>query len=84
MLSTQGTSEKRDADPNPYPAPLFGAIGAAIVLHLNYWLWDADRLVMGLPINLFYHLVLTLALALSMSALVRRYWPAFLDAEDGE
>ena len=44
----------------------------------------SDRLVSGLPINLFYHVLLTVALALSMSALVRWYWPLFLDDEDRE
>lgn len=63
---------------------MFAAIGVAVVLHLNYWLWDSDRLVWGLPINLFYHVLLTVALALSMSALVRWYWPPFLDDEDRE
>jgi len=61
---------------------VFAAIGVAVALHLNYWLWDADHLVMGLPVNLFYHFVLTLALAGFMWGLVRRYWPTFLDDED--
>ena len=67
-----------------FPRGLFPSISAAVALHLNYWLWDSDELVLGLPVNLFYHVVLTLALAVFMLTLVRRHWPAFLDDEDGE
>jgi len=84
MPPTQRASSRPDSESRLYPPPLFVAIGVAVIVHLNYWLWDADTLVMGLPVNLFYHVALTLALALFMSALVRRYWPAFLDEEDGE
>jgi len=68
-----------------YPRWLFAVICTAVVLDLNYWLWASDRLVWGLPINLFYHVVLTLTLAVVMTALVRKGWPSFLDDdEDGE
>jgi hypothetical protein len=63
---------------------LFAAVAVAIVVHLNYWLWGSDRIVMGLPINLLYHLVLTLLLAVAMVVLVRRHWPAYLNDEGQE
>ena len=77
-------SAQRDRLPRHYPRGLFPTIGAAVALHLNYWLWDSDELVLGLPVNLFYHVMLTLALAVFMLTLVRGYWPAFLDDEDEE
>lgn len=84
MPPSPGASPRPHPEPRPYPARLFVAIGVAVMVHLNYWLWDADRLVMGLPINLFYHVALTVSLAVFMATLVRRYWPAFLDEEDEE
>ncbi len=44
----------------------------------------ADRLVLGLPINLLYHVLLTLALSVVMGTLARRGWPTFLEDEDPE
>jgi uncharacterized membrane protein len=89
MSAMNKTADHPPSHPAParriYPRWLFVVICAAVVLHLNYWLWAADRLVWGLPINLFYHVVLTLTLAVVMTALVRKGWPSFLDDdEDGE
>ena len=84
MPPNRRAPSRPDPEPRAYPRRLFAAIALGVILHLNYWLWDSDRLVSGLPINLFYHVLLTLALALSMSALVRWYWPPFLDDEDRE
>lgn len=67
-----------------YPRRLLVFVGAAVVLHLNYWLWDSDQVVLGLPVNLLYHVLLSVVLFGGMVGLVRRYWPAFLDQEDQE
>ena len=56
----------------------------AVVLHLNYWLWDRDELVMGLPFNFLYHVLLSLILSAAMFVLVWKAWPSFLDDEDPE
>ena len=56
----------------------------AVVLHLNYWLWDRDELVMGLPINFLYHVLLSFILSVAMFVLVWKAWPSFLDDEDPE
>jgi membrane protein implicated in regulation of membrane protease activity len=52
-----------------------------VFLHLNYWMWDDARIVLGLPANLLYHVVLSLALSLVLFVLVRRAWPRYLDED---
>ncbi len=84
MQPNRPSASRRDRQPRIYPGWLFAVICLAVVLHLNYWLWGNDRLVLGLPINLFYHVLLTLALSVVMMALVRRCWPSFLEDEDRE
>ena len=84
MQPHDSSPSRPDPEPRVYPRGLFVLIGVAVALHLNYWLWDADRLVLGLPINLLYHVLLTLALSGVMLVLVRRYWPPFLDDDDQE
>ena len=69
----------------------FGAMGRSkwilflapvfVALHLNYWMWDEARLVLGLPANLFYHVVLSLVLSVVFVILVRRAWPRYLDED---
>ena len=53
-----------------------------LLLHLNYWMWDETRLVLGLPVNLFYHLMLSLVVSVVMFVLVRRAWPIHLDGDE--
>jgi hypothetical protein len=55
--------------------------GGFVFLHLNYWMWDDARIVLGLPANLFYHVTLSLVLSLVLSILVRRAWPRYLDED---
>jgi hypothetical protein len=69
----------------------FGAMGQSrkilllaigfVFLHLNYWMWDDARIVLGLPANLLYHVVLCLVLSMVLSILVRRAWPRYLDED---
>jgi hypothetical protein len=54
---------------------------ALVALHLNYWMWDEARLVLGLPANLLYHVVLSLVLSVVFVVLVRRAWPRYLDED---
>ena len=82
MQSHHTSSARPDAKRRVYPNRLFAVVGVAVALHLNYWLWDADGLVLGLPVNLFYQVLLTLALSGVMFVLVRRHWPSFLDDDD--
>ena len=56
----------------------------ALILHLNYWLWDHDGIVMGLPVNFLYHVLLSLLLSGVMLLLVRGAWPDYLDDEGPE
>jgi hypothetical protein len=55
----------------------FGFVG----LHLNYWMWDDARILLGLPANLLYHVVLSLFLSLALFVLVHRAWPRYLDED---
>ncbi len=52
-----------------------------VFLHLNYWMWDDARIVLGLPANLLYHVALSLVLSLVLFVLVRRAWPRYLDED---
>lgn len=52
-----------------------------VFLHQASWFWKDARLVFGLPFNLFYHSVLSLALAAIMVAVVFLAWPRYLDED---
>ncbi len=61
-----------------YPRWLFPLALLLIAVHLNYWMWDDVRLVFGLPVNLLYHVVYSLALYPILRVVVRKAWPRFL------
>ena len=52
---------------------------ALLGIHLNYWMWDDSRIVLGLPVNLLYHAAFSLALYPVMLLVVRRAWPSYLE-----
>ncbi len=52
-----------------------------VALHLNYWMWDDARIVLGLPANLLYHVILSLFLSVVLFVLVDRAWPRYLDED---
>lgn len=70
-----------DSRVEPGRRSLVVMIAVAVALYLNYWLWGDDGIVLGLPVNLLYHLLLTVALSAFMVVLVRRFWPRYLDEE---
>ena len=54
------------------------------LLHNDLWLWVDARLVLGMPVGLFYHVLYCAAAAGLMALLVRYAWPAYLErGEDG-
>lgn len=55
-----------------------------LILFFNIWMWDNDALILGLPINLFYHIGLCVLTTLSMLVIVCLAWPHHLDVEDAE
>ena len=55
-----------------------------LILFFNIWMWDNDALILGLPINLLYHIGLCVLTTLCMLFIVRLAWPHHLDAEDRE
>lgn len=44
-----------------------------VVLHQDFWLWDNDTIVFGLPVGLTYHVGLCLAAAVVFWMLTRAY-----------
>ena len=52
-----------------------------VAIHLNYWMWDDGRIVLGFPANLLYHVVLSLVLSAVLFLLVHRAWPRYLDED---
>ena len=42
-----------------------------LLLHQNYWMWGSDGIVLGLPVNLLYHLGLCLLMPLVMLLILR-------------
>lgn len=50
-----------------------------VVLFENFWLWDNDRLILGLPVNLLYHIGFCVLVAAVMLVVVKRAWPRYLD-----
>lgn len=53
-----------------------------LILFFNIWMWDNDALILGLPINLLYHIGLCVLTTLCMLAIVRLAWPHHLDMEN--
>ena len=84
MQQSGSAPPRPDPDQATYPRRLVVFIAVGVALHLNYWLWDSDRLVLGFPINMLYHILLSLVLFVGMVALVRRHWPDYLHREDQE
>lgn len=46
-----------------------------LIVHQNYWLWSDDSLVLGLPVNLLYHVLLCLLASAVMFIVLKRAWP---------
>ncbi len=61
-----------------------GILLILLILFFNFWMWDNNALILGLPINLLYHIGLCVLTTLSMLVIVRLAWPHHLDAEDEE
>ena len=61
-----------------------GVLLVLLILFFNIWMWDNDTLILGLPINLLYHIGLCVLTTLSMLVIVRLAWPHHLDAEGEE
>ena len=59
----------------------FLALGVFFVARIDLWLWTDDRLVLGLPVGLTFHVLFCLATVVLMSLLVRYAWPTKLAAE---
>ena len=64
-----------------FPRWVLVVIPVFFVLHLNVWMWDSERLILGWPVNLAYHVGLTVAVTAVMIVLVRRAWPASLEED---
>ena len=45
------------------------------VAYANFWMWNSDRLVLGVPVNLLYHVLLCVAVSVSLPIVLRDVWP---------
>ena len=61
-----------------------GLLLVLLILFENFWMWDNDALVLGLPINLLYHMGLCVLTPLVMVVVVKWAWPHHLDEEASE
>ncbi len=64
-----------------YPRwPLLALLALAAAFE-NYWMWGDGCLILGLPINLAYHLGLCVVASFVLAAVVRWAWPADSDRD---
>jgi membrane protein implicated in regulation of membrane protease activity len=54
---------------------VFLALGILALLHHDFWLWQRSRIVLGLPVGLWYHIVYCLLVSAVMAVVVRRGRP---------
>ena len=52
-----------------------------VLLHQGSWLWNDTRLVLGFPVNLLYHVALSLLISAIMLLVVLFAWPRYLDKD---
>lgn len=64
-----------------YRWPL-AVLAVLAVAFLNPAPWDNDRLLVGVPINLVYHLGLCVAATAVMWVITRKAWPTYLDRDE--
>ena len=62
-----------------YPRWVILLIPILVLLFQNFWLWDSDRLILGLPVNLLYHAGFCVLIAAVMLVVVALAWPRYLD-----
>lgn len=56
-----------------WPLLVLLALGLAFE---NAWMWTDDRLLMGIPANLAYHLALCVVATALLAVVVSRGWPS--------
>ncbi len=61
-----------------WPLGLLLVLSAA---YWNVWMWSDSRLVLGVPVNLLYHLGLCVATAIIMAGVLRQAWPPDADED---
>jgi Protein of unknown function (DUF3311) len=57
------------------------AVPVLYILHQDWWNWDSQQLVLGLPMGLAYHVGFCVAASCLMYCLVRCAWPSHLEVE---
>ncbi len=60
---------------------LYTGLFVLYLLHNDLWFWNDSRLVLGLPIGLFYHVCFSIVTAVALYLLVKFTWPRHLEAE---
>ena len=58
---------------------LFLSLFVLYLLHNDFWLRNNSNLVLGIPVSLFYHILLCFAASLLMVIAVQYFWPKHLE-----
>lgn len=53
---------------------LYGLIGLLYILHNDFWFWKSPKIILGLPVGLFYHIMFCLVTSLLMFSIVKYVW----------
>lgn len=62
---------------------VWGLVVLLAILHQDFWFWDDATLVFGfLPISLLYHVLLSIAAAITWWLATRYAWPAGLESDE--
>lgn len=57
-------------------------LAGLFVLHQDVWLWRNERIVLGLPVGLAYHVVFCVAASIALALAVRWSWPREVPTHD--
>ena len=77
MLPTSMSSKMSSS----YPRWIFITVPFLVLLHQGSWLWRDARLVLGFPVNLLYHVALSLLVSAIMLLVVLFAWPRYLNKD---
>jgi len=64
---------------NHHPRWVLLLIPILVLVFANFWLWESDSLIFGLPVNLLYHIGFCVLVAAVILVVDKRAWPPYLD-----
>ncbi len=75
-MPTPKISTRRDRARATVRALLYSGLVVLYLLHNDWWLWNRDDRVFGLPVGLAYHVAYSLLIVVWMALMVRFLSPA--------